>query len=180
MLDTQFSLPSDYKPDDLVPASQAGLNDERLLRELLIADLREMLDVAAQQDIYFELQSAYRSYDVQAQTFEYWVEQEGFEAALSSSARAGHSEHQLGTALDLRSKGGPAPWDLDDWASTPEGAWLQENAWRYGFVMSYPDGERETTCYIYEPWHYRYVGKEVAQALQENGLTLREYLWQTR
>ena len=180
LLDTQFTLDADYRPEDLVSVSEAGLTDERLVRELLIPDLKQMLADAAQSNLFFELQSAYRSYEVQAQTFDYWVEQEGFEAALSSSARAGHSEHQLGTAIDLRSKGGPAPWDIEDWATTPEGAWLAENAWNYGFVMSYPKGKRAQSCYIYEPWHYRYVGQDMAEAVRDSGLTLREYLWQMR
>jgi D-alanyl-D-alanine carboxypeptidase len=94
-----------------------------------------------------------------------------------SSARAGHSEHQLGTALDFRSARGPDPWDLEDWGATPEGRWLAENAHRFGFVMSYPAGQESVTCYIYEPWHYRYVGREVAQEVMASGLTLREWLW---
>ena len=91
-------------------------------------------------------------------TFAYWVRVSGYAAALRSSARAGHSEHQLGTTLDFRSYGGSAPWNYADWGTTKAGAWLRNNAWRYGFVMSYPKGKTSVTCYAYEPWHYRYVG----------------------
>ena len=66
---------------------------------------------------------------------------------------------------------------MDDWATTAAGAWLQQNAWRYGFVMSYPKNKRDLTCYVYEPWHYRYVGRDVAKAVEESGLALREWLW---
>ena len=103
---------------------------------------------------------------------------EQIEQALKESARPGHSEHQLGTALDFRSAAGPPAWELDDWAQTPAGAWMAEHAPRFGFVMSYPRGEEETVCYAYESWHYRYVGRDVARTVRESGLTLREWLWQ--
>ena len=83
----------------------------------------------------------------------------GYAAALKSSARAGHSEHQLGTTVDFRSYGGSAPWYYADWGRSKAGAWLKSNAWKYGFVMSYPKGKTTLTCYAYEPWHYRYVGR---------------------
>ena len=101
----------------------------------------------------------------------------GPEAALKTSARPGHSEHQLGTALDFRSADGPPAWELPDWQKTSEGAWLAENGPRFGFVMSYPAGQEAVTCYSYEPWHYRYVGRDAAAELVESGLTLREWLW---
>ena len=101
----------------------------------------------------------------------------GYAVALKESARAGHSEHQLGTTVDFRSYGGSAPWDYTDWATTKAGAWLKANAWKYGFVMSYPKGKTSVTCYAYEPWHYRYVGRTARGAIRASGLTLREYLW---
>lgn len=178
LVDTVYRLPASYEPPDLVPLSTAGFNDDRLIRELVIADLRELRLAAEAAGNPVEVQSAYRSYTYQEQTFAYWVAQDGREAALASSARPGHSEHQLGTALDFRSAGGPAAWDLADWAETPAGAWMLDNAWQYGFVLSYPEGTRHLTCYIYEPWHYRYVGRETARAIRESGLTPREWLWE--
>ncbi len=177
LVDTVYRLPADYVPPDLVPLTGAGFADERLVREVMIDDLSQLRQDAEAAGHPVEIQSAYRSYAYQEQTFAYWVAQEGHEAALSSSARPGHSEHQLGTAVDLRSAGGAAPWDLDDWGDTAAGSWVMENAWRYGFALSYPDGTRELTCYIYEPWHYRYVGRDVAAAIHESGLTPREWLW---
>jgi D-alanyl-D-alanine carboxypeptidase len=123
------------------------------------------------------VQSAYRSYSTQASTFAYWVRVSGYTAALLSSARAGHSEHQLGTTLDFRSYGGSAPWYYTDWGKTKAGAWLKANAWKYGFIMSYPKGKTSLTCYGYEPWHYRYLGRAVAAKVHASGLTLRDYLW---
>ena len=111
-------------------------------------------------------------------TFAYWVRVSGRAKALKASARPGHSEHQLGTTIDFRSASSTkAPWDYADWATTGPGAWMKANAWRYGFVMSYPKGESATTCYTYEPWHYRYVGRTLAERIHDSGLTVREYLW---
>ena len=101
----------------------------------------------------------------------------GYEQALRTSARAGHSEHQLGTSIDVTSEGGAAPWEYGDWASTPAGGWMAANAWRYGFVMSYPRGAFDRTCYDYEPWHYRYVGRDLAAQIVASGLTPREVIW---
>lgn len=182
VLDTVFALPSDYVPPDLVPVSRAfppsyDGGGQHQVRAVVIDDLAALLSDAEAAGVRLAVQSAYRSYGYQERTFAYWVETDGYEAALASSARPGHSEHQLGTAIDLRSYGGPAAWDIEDWAKTPEGAWVAANAHLYGFVMSYPEGKRDVTCYVYEPWHYRYVGREMAAAIHASGLTPREYLW---
>jgi len=182
LLDTRFTLRPDYEPPDLVPvagAFPAGTGEAAggRLRSILIDDLRALVADAAAAGRHLAVQSAYRDYAYQAQTFQYWVDAHGYDRALTTSARAGHSEHQLGTALDLRSLDGPAAWDLDDWATTPEGAWVAANAWRYGFVMSYPLGSQPLSCYSYEPWHYRYFGRELAAVIHASGLTAREVLW---
>jgi len=172
-----FQVSEDYEPTDLIPLSELGINSDKEIRQFMADDLKNLLQDANAAGYPLVIQSAYRSHSYQAQTFAYWVEQEGQEAALKSSARAGHSEHQLGTVIDFRSEGGPPAWELEDWATTPEGAWVAENAWRYGFVMSYPKGLEEITCYIYEPWHYRYIGIENARDHKESGLSLREWIW---
>lgn len=150
------------------------------MRAALVPDLAELLRDARAAGLALELQSAYRSYEYQERTFASWVRQEGREAALATSARPGHSEHQLGTAIDLRSAGGPAPWSLADWGRTPEGAWLAQHAWRYGFVMSYPAGARGSTCYAYEPWHWRWVGRDLAARVAHEDRVLRDVLWELR
>ena len=118
--------------------------------------------------------SAYRSYALQVATFDSWVKVGGYQQALRTSARPGHSEHQLGTAIDF-GDGSAAPWEYEDWATTPAEAWLASHAAEFGFVMSFPKGRTDVTCYAYEPWHYRYVGKALAQTLSEARVTLREY-----
>jgi D-alanyl-D-alanine carboxypeptidase len=103
----------------------------------------------------------------------------GYDRALLSSARPGHSEHQLGVAIDFSTRSGEDPWTYRDFATeTRAGEWLSANAWKYGFIMSYPKGKTAKTCYAYEPWHYRYVGVAEAAAVHASGLTLREWLWQ--
>ena len=179
LLDTLYKLPESYAPEDLVPVSDAGVGTDGMeIRGVVMPDLQALLAAAEASDIALEVQSAYRSHSYQVGTFASWVEQDGLEAALKTSARPGHSEHQLGTALDFRSAGGDPAWDLPNWGATPEGAWLAENAARFGFVMSYPEGQEAVTCYSYEPWHYRYVGREVAAEITASGLTLREWLWE--
>jgi len=177
LLDPAFRLSSTYKPTDLRSTSYAGLNGGFTVRRHVIADLKAMASAARATGARFSVQSAYRSYLTQQSTFAYWVRVQGYAVAIQESARAGHSEHQLGTALDFRSYGGSAPWNYTDWATTRAGKWLKANAWRYGFVMTYPKGMTSVTCYSYEPWHYRYVGRARAATIRATGLTLREFLW---
>ena len=81
--------------------------------------------------------------------------------------------------MDLKARGGPDPWTYKDWGKqTAAGIWLGVNAWKYGFIMSYPRGMTSKTCYEYEPWHFRYVGVAEAAAVHSSGLTLREWLWE--
>ena len=178
LLDTIYMLPSGYHPTDLVDSSAAGLNGGYAVRSLVVNDLRAMADAARAAGAPIQVVSGFRSYHQQEETFNYWVSVGGYEQALRTSARAGHSEHQLGTTLDFTSEGGAAPWEYADWATTPAGSWMRANAWRYGFVMSYPAGGFDRTCYDYEPWHYRYVGRDLAAAVTNSGLTPREYLWE--
>jgi len=157
----------------------AGFSGEgrgNVVRAILIDDLKALRAAAGAAGHQLAVLSAYRSYGTQQSTFAYWVSVGGYERALRSSARAGHSEHQLGTAIDFSSGGTSKPWENDDWATTPPGKWLIQNAWRYGFVLSYPDGTENVTCYEYEPWHYRWIGRDKALAVRQSGLSLREYL----
>ncbi|MFO7545499.1 MAG: M15 family metallopeptidase [Trueperaceae bacterium] len=183
VLDTYFVLPAGYAPTDLVPAGVAALEaaseSRQLVRAILTEDLGALFEAAAEAGHPLAIQSAYRSYDYQVRTFAYWVEQDGYDAALRTSARPGHSEHQLGTAIDLRSADGPPAWELDDWAATPTGAWVADNAWRFGFTMSYPPDMELASCYAYEPWHYRYLGRERAAEVHASGEPARLLLWRS-
>ncbi len=109
ILDSRYRLSSGYHPGDLRSTSAAGLNGGFRVRKGVIADLRAMAASARKAGARFAVQSAYRSYSTQKSTFAYWVRVHGYTVALTESARAGHSEHQLGTTLDLRTYGGGAP-----------------------------------------------------------------------
>ncbi len=162
LLDPLFALEPDDLPRDLVPVDEAGLRGAGSVRLLVIDDLRAMARAARADGVTLRVRSAFRSYDDQIRTFTSLEKSHGRDWTERSAARPGHSEHQLGTALDL--DGG------DDW--------LAANAWRHGFVVSYP-AERSPafTCYKAEPWHVRYVGREIARAVHASGLGLREWLW---
>jgi zinc D-Ala-D-Ala carboxypeptidase len=177
VLDTVFALSRAYALPDLVDTSRAGLNGGHLVRSLAVADLAAMVAAAKAAGAHLAVQSAYRSYGSQVATFNGWVQKVGYQAALRVSARPGHSEHQLGTAIDFRSVSGPSPWSIPDWAITTEGAWMTANSWRYGWVLSYPRGASAVSCYTYEPWHFRYVGRAIAQAIHDSGATERAWLW---
>lgn len=169
-------LPADYTPPDLfalsgVPVTRPGLR----LRQIAYEPLKRMLSDARAQGIAIVVASPYRSYEEQAAIFAAMVRTQGEAHASRYSARAGHSEHQLGTTIDFTS---PAVGYalVEAFGATPEGRWLRENAHGYGFVMSYPEGKESITGYAYEPWHFRYVGDAVAADVRRRGLTLVEYL----
>jgi D-alanyl-D-alanine carboxypeptidase len=156
--------------------SEAGIGGSGKIRAVAIDDLAAMAAAAKDAGNPIAVQSAYRSYATQVSTFQYWVNLSGYQAALQYSARPGHSEHQLGLAIDFKSAGGSAPWS-GDWGQSPAGSWLRKHAWEFGWVQSYPKGQKSKTCYSYESWHFRYVGRDLAAAIHASGLTSREYLW---
>jgi D-alanyl-D-alanine carboxypeptidase len=178
VLDRSYALPAGYVPDDLVAASAAGVTDAsgaELVRAAVIGDLAEMATAWEEAGLTITIESGYRTYAAQATTFDSWVAQLGYADAVGRAARPGHSEHQLGTALDLTSPG----WSgrFGDWAiESAEGSWMAAHGWEFGFVMSYPSGSQDATCFSYEPWHYRWIGREAAAAHRASGLDLRRFL----
>ncbi len=146
------------------------------MRRIALRDLRALADAAAANGTPLSNISSYRSYRQQRILFNGYVDAYGYDEATTFSARPGHSEHQLGLTFDFT-----APGDgglTSNWEATPTGGWMARNAWKFGWVMSYPKGKTDVTCFTYEPWHYRYVGRDVAAAIHESGLTTREYLWE--
>jgi D-alanyl-D-alanine carboxypeptidase len=177
LLDTIYLLAPGYAPTDLVSTSAAGANAGYQIRRVALADATALFSAASAAGRPLRVVSAYRSYATQQAVFSQNVARYGEAVALRRSARPGHSEHQLGTTLDVTHSGGAAPWNYSDWATHPTGAWMRDNAWRYGFLMSYPKGKASVSCYDYEPWHYRYVGRPMAAEVHASGLTLREWIW---
>ena len=175
LLDTTYRLPRGYAPPDLAPADSAGLGPNVVVRAVVAKDLAKLGAAATAAGHPLGVVAAYRSFQDQTALLQQRVQELGPVLAAERVARPGHSEHQLGTAVDFTSAG------LIDvtaaWGKSETGRWMSRNAWRFGFVLSYPKGKRSVTCYPYEPWHFRYVGRKVAAAVHRSNLTLREYLW---
>lgn len=170
-VDKVRGLPADYVPPGLtrVPDEWTAPGFEgQYLRYLVVVALEELREAAAAEGLDLRVRSAYRSYDQQTWTFSYWVGVRGLEQAERFSARPGHSEHQLGTTIDFTSPS--MNWQLGaGFAETPEGAWLKEHGHRFGFALSYPRGAEDVTGYVFEPWHWRYIGDDAAQAWFDAG-----------
>ncbi len=166
--------PIDYAPDDVVtPDIPAAF--PALMRQAATDALEAMYEEAVANGVGFRIQSSYRSFSVQKRVKADHVARFGQEVSDRRSARAGHSEHQTGLAVDLTTASGQCSINVC-FADTPEGAWLADNAWRYGFIIRYVEGKTDITGYVFEPWHFRFVGKELAEELWRLGNpTLEEF-----
>lgn len=172
----QTTLRPEYEPEDLQPIPlYMKPPREMKLREPALRKLTALWHAAEFDGVALTVISAYRSYDYQKDLFQRYADSHGEKAANRFSARAGQSEHQLGTTVDF---GGSAVDLKTEFAETDQGRWLAENAHLFGFVMSYPQDSEHITGYIFEPWHYRYVGVKAALEIKDSGLTLTEYLMQ--
>jgi D-alanyl-D-alanine carboxypeptidase len=152
--DKAQSLPRDYEPVDLVVLDGTGLSISRQghrLRKSAFEALVEMDKAARKEGITLLVSSTYRSYAYQESLFSRYVADIGEKQAERVSARPGTSQHQLGTAIDFGSI-------TDSFADTKPGHWIAVNAGRYGFSLSYPKGMEELTGYVWESWHYRFIG----------------------
>ena len=159
----------DWEPSDLVEFYGHQLRAEAAKA----ADT--MIDAAATDGVTLLVSSAYRSYAVQQQTYQYWVSVNGQQVADQLSARPGYSEHQTGLAIDFAS---PEGCRLEEcYRDTLAGQWLAKNAPRYGYILRFPDGRQSVTGYRFEPWHYRYVGVQIAQEYVSSGAkTFEEFI----
>ncbi|SFG58974.1 D-alanyl-D-alanine carboxypeptidase [Halobacillus alkaliphilus] len=171
-------LPEGYTPPDLTIPNVPFYFDEELPKKQMrkeAADALEKLFQAADQagqDLVAA--SGYRSYERQKNLFEGYIEEYGEEKAKTFSARPGTSEHQTGLAMDVTSA--KMSFKLDEsFRDTKEGEWLAEHAHEYGFIIRYPEGKQEITGYTYEPWHLRYVGKNVSSEIHKAEETLEEF-----
>ena len=159
----------DWEPSDLVEFYGHQLRAEAAKA----ADT--MIDAAATDGVTLLVSSAYRSYAVQQQTYQYWISVNGQQVADQLSARPGYSEHQTGLAIDFAS---PEGCRLEEcYRDTLAGQWLAKNAPRYGYILRFPDGRQSVTGYRFEPWHYRYVGVQIAQEYVSSGAkTFEEFI----
>jgi D-alanyl-D-alanine carboxypeptidase len=178
VVNKERALPDGYVPTDLVypdvPFSFREKIEKRMLRREAAEALERMFAAAAGEGIRLIGISGYRSYPTQQSIFARQVRTKGEREAARISAYPGRSEHQTGLAIDVSSAS--VNYALDaSFGRSPEGRWLARNAARFGFIVRYPEGEEDRTGYIYEPWHIRYVGEEVAREIAAREITLEEY-----
>lgn len=178
LINKEFRLPKGYVPDDLVypdiPFTFSEKIDKRKLRKEAAGALEKLVAGAKKDGISLAGVSGYRSETRQKTLYDNYVKKDGVAAADKYSARPGHSEHQTGLAIDMSGTDGKCAAE-SCFGGTPEAEWLAAHAAEYGFIIRYPEGKESITGYKYEPWHIRFVGKELAAKLAESGDTLEEY-----
>ena len=163
-----YGLPESYAPANatlyrIAPVAQSYLND--------------LFSAAASAGYNLKDQSGYRSYKVQQNLYNNAVKRDGKAEADRYSARPGNSEHQTGYAMDICDKAHMDACISTAYDKVPSAKWLSENCWKYGFILRYVKNKENETGYGYESWHFRYVGKDLAEILYNNGdwLTMEDY-----
>ena len=157
----KYPLPSTYAPGESKEAREAF---EELAAEALLDGFK------------LTAFSTYRSFDYQTGLYQRYVDKDGEAEADRYSARPGYSEHQTGLAFDIGELDITEDWASERFGETEAGKWIAANAHRFGFIMRYPDEKEHITGYMYESWHFRYVGVEIAESIYKNNSTLEEYL----
>lgn len=178
VVNKQRSLPDGYEPGDLVEPKVKFSFDEphekRQMRKEAAEALEKLFAAAESQGVELRAVSGYRSYTRQKSVYDNHVRTKGEAEANRISAVPGTSEHQTGLSIDVSSPSAGNALE-QSFGDTEEGRWLAEHAPEYGFVIRYPKGREDVTGYVYEPWHIRYVGEELAPDIASSGLTLEEY-----
>lgn len=179
LVNKQNELPADYEPKDLtkINAFAPGRDESaRYMRKEAADQLNLMLADAKASGNEVLITTAYRAYWLQKAIFDGNVAKKGSVAeANKTSAKPGQSEHQTGLAADLTTPG--LKYAISSsFGETAEGQWITKNAPKYGFILRYLEGQEDVTGYSFEPWHFRYVGKDAANYIFEHGLTLEEFL----
>lgn len=165
-------LKEDYVPENLKSLSSTyALSNMKMVEEA--ANAFESLSKDASKENYKVIaMSTYRSYEYQVDLYNKYVKSDGKEAADTYSGRPGNSEHQTGLAVDVYNQ----TETYTNFEKTKEYNWMQENAYKYGFILRFPKDKENETGYEFESWHYRYVGKEIAKYIHKHNITLEEYI----
>jgi LAS superfamily LD-carboxypeptidase LdcB len=164
-------LDEDYVPESLQKISSTYAYADNYATEETIEAFKNMYNEALKEDIKLIVNSSYRSYSDQYDVWSYRKNLYGTEKADSYAARAGYSEHQTGLALDINQFN----YSGENFEDAPAFIWLENNAYKYGFILRYPEGKENITGYSYESWHYRYIGVDAAKICYEEDLTYDEY-----
>lgn len=174
LVNENYGLSKDYKPKNLVIPDILFSNwvtyEEKHVDERIVEDLENLIYAAKAEGIILLGNSGYRSYKSQKNLFKDRVLSQGRESAEAYVAKPGYSEHQTGLAIDITNEENYLT------QGSKEAIWLEENCHKFGFIIRYPYGKEDITGIEYEPWHIRYVGKEAAKYIYDNGITLEEYL----
>ena len=173
------ALPIGYKPADLTVPNVAlrlsKTHEQMQFSGKAVPDLEAMFAAAQKDGVELVFGSAYRSGVLQKQFYDSYVARDGRDKADTYSARPGHSEHQTGLAVDITRADGKCHLEKC-FEDTPEGKWIAANSYKYGFILRYLEGKEAITGYTYEPWHLRFVGRELALEMNKhNMLTLEEF-----
>lgn len=171
LVNKNFKLSKNYVPNNLVLLDLKYSNKYKYLQEEAYESFKNLSNKAKELGYKIIIVSAYRSYFYQQELYDYYVDKKGKEYADLCSARPGHSEHQTGLAIDVMGSNN----DYDEFEKAIEFEWMKENAHKYGFILRYPKGKEYITGFKYEPWHYRYVGKDIAKYIYDKDITLEEY-----
>lgn len=173
-------LDETYIPDDLTKLTCRKISYDPIeMRETASNALNELFDAAKEDSIYLYAHSGYRSYRTQKTMYYNRLEKnKGKDDGVV--AYPGSSDHQTGLGIDVINKAGIGKKFTKAFGKTKEGKWLAENCWDYGFIIRYQEDKEDITQIIYEPWHLRYVGVQVAQYMRDNNLSLEEFTeeWQ--
>lgn len=171
LVNKYYELSADYEPNNLVAMDPIYGGAGRFLEQKTYMAYQTMYEEAAAAGLELWVNSAYRSFETQAELYDSYSVAYGKAEADLMSAWPGFSEHQTGLAVDIVN--GSATFG--SFETTAEFAWLKDNAHRFGFILRYQEGWEDLTGYMYEPWHYRYVGPEIATFIYEKQITLEEY-----
>lgn len=162
-------LPDNVNYDDLVTIEKPYSNDgTKKIRKIVYNNLIQMIEDAKKDNINLFVISGFRTHQRQNELFNNSLKKNGLNHALIYSAKSGHSEHELGLAVDLVSV-------LNDFEYTKEYKWLKQNSYKYGFIERYPKNKEFITGFAYEPWHYRYLGVEISTKIFKENITFEEY-----
>lgn len=171
LVNKHYFLAKDYVPNNLETISNKYALSGMKLVDKAKDSFEKMAKEAEKQDLSIVAMSSYRSYNYQVNLYNRYVKKDGKEKADTYSGRPGHSEHQTGLAVDVYNK----KEDYTNFEKTNEYKWMKKHAHEYGFILRFPKDKEKETGYQFESWHYRYVGKEIAEYIKNNNISFEEY-----